>query len=216
MPKVQRVTGVPGKLGESARPPQAPITAAPRVAPELLDLDTQLMLAFRQGDRDAANSLVRRNFDRVTGFIGRMIRDPKAVEDLTQDVFLRVLTRAPEFEPRAKFTTWLYRIATNRALNYLRDRQVQARGLIRTAVDFASDEFESEPARTLNIEELRERISTTIGTLPANQRVALTLFEFEGLSYEQIATVMDLTVESVRSLLTRARSALRKELGSLV
>lgn len=194
----------------------------PRVQPSfdrgvLADLDTQLMLRVRDGSAEAADLLVRRNFERVARYIGRIVRDPPAVEDLSQEVFLRVLTRADAYEPTARLSTWLYRIATNAAINHVTEaysrRQTAGR-------DMASAEVpdpcpESGPDREMNLDELKSRVSRAIGDLPIKQRVALTLFEYEELSYQQIASVLEVSVEAVRCLLTRARTTLRSKLAGL-
>lgn len=182
----------------------------------LQDFDTQLMLQFRQGDSEAANQLVRRNFARVARYVARIVRDPRAIEDLTQDVFVQVLARARDFEPRAKLSTWLFRVATNRALNFAKKQH--NRRITRSVGDFGGHDVAEEgsgPERALGLDELRRRVGEALGALPMNQRAALVLFEYEGLSYEQVAGVLDVTVEAVRCLISRARSALRERLAGL-
>jgi RNA polymerase sigma-70 factor (ECF subfamily) len=197
------------------------VKAAPRgrVTPAevLSDLDTQLMLQARSGDRDAANTLVRRNFERISRYIARLVTDRRSVEDLTQDVFLRALSRAEQYRPTAKVTTWLYRIATNCSLNHISEK-----GRRRQAPDAPEGVHEPPdrrvptPDQQLNLDELRGRVNEAIDGLPINQRIALTLFEYEQCSYEQIAAILDVTVEAVRSLLMRARTTLRRELRGLI
>lgn len=187
---------------------------APSESP-LADIDTQLMLLVRQGDRDAANVLIHRYFDRVARYLGRVVRRPRAVEDLTQDVFLRVLSSAGEYEPSAKFSTWLYRIATNCAMTYFR-RQSGRRSAPLEDDGAVPDPAGAPPERRLDQKELKRAVATALESLPDRQRVALTLFEYEGLSYEQIAAVLDVSTDSVRSLLLRARAALRGKLSGLV
>lgn len=206
MPRIRREIGL-RESRESSRAPQA--LAA------LGDLDTQLMLAVREGNGEAAGTLVRRNFARVSGYIGRIIRNPRTVEDLTQDVFVSVLSQARDFEPRAKFTTWLYRVATNRALKFIRDAQVE-RQVPLNRETAGPHHAGDEPSHAISTDEIRQRVAASINELPANQRVALTLFEYEELPYEQIASVLDVTVEAVRALLTRARATLRESLGPLL
>jgi RNA polymerase sigma-70 factor (ECF subfamily) len=193
-----------------------PVAVSPRERPTanpLADLDTQIMLQVRAGNRDAAATLIRRNRERIARYLARLIRDPRTVEDLTQDVFLHALAHAGHFTPTATVTTWLYRIATNAALNYLKQPSVRrqapepAQGLWEIA-----DQHEPTPERRLNLEELREHVLQALEHLPLNQRVALALFQYEDCSYEQIAAVLDVTVEAVRSLLMRARTTLRREL----
>ena len=184
----------------------------------LSDFDTQLMLQVREGNPDAANALMRRNFDRVSRFIARVVRNPRPIEDLTQDVFYQVLKSAPRYEPNAKFSTWLYRIATNTARNYLSQAYVRKRRDQdpETGKPDPVDRAGSSPDRQLSLDELQARVSAAISSLPVNQRIALTLFQYEELSYEQIATVLDTTVESVRCLLKRGRESLRRKLSGLV
>lgn len=183
----------------------------------LEDFDTQLMLQVREGNAEAANELVRRNFARVARYVSRVVRDPRAVEDLTQDVFVKVLSHAREFEPRAKLSTWLFRVATNRALNFAKKQH--NRRNTRSVGDFGShelaDDTVSAPELALGVDEIRRRVGDALGGLPMNQRAALVLFEYESLSYEQVASVLDVTIESVRCLISRARTALRERLAGL-
>ncbi|MBU0639539.1 MAG: sigma-70 family RNA polymerase sigma factor [Planctomycetes bacterium] len=181
------------------------------------DFDTQLMLQVRDGNREAANALVRRNFERVSRYVARVVRQPRAVEDLTQDVFVQVLTHANRYEPTAKFSTWLYRVATNMALHHLDRARVRRRVAEPVGPDLdIADTSDAAPDVRMSLDELRDRVALAIGTLPAKQRVALTLFEYEGLSYEQTAAVLEVTVEGVRSLLMRARTTLRRKLIGLL
>lgn len=187
-----------------------------RPSTPLADLDTQLMLQVREGNREAANTLYRRNQPRIARYIARIVGRGHSAEDLTQDVFLQAITHAHQYQPTAKVTTWLYRIATNLALNYLKGP-----GVKRQAGQAADNPFEAAdpqnaaPEQRMNLDELRHQVSNAIRTLPINQRVALTLFEYEQCSYEQIAAVLEVTVEAVRSLLMRARATLRRQLRGL-
>jgi RNA polymerase sigma-70 factor, ECF subfamily len=187
-------------------------------APEALtDLDTQLMLQVREGSPEAANALIRRNFGRVSRYVARVVRQDRAVEDLTQEVFLRVLSHASEYRPTAKFSTWLYRVATNTALRYVTEAYNKRRvGLPAAGAPDIPDTATPEPSRRVDLDELKSRVASAIDVLPPNQRVALVLFEYEDLTYQQIAAVLNLTVEAVRCLLMRARSTLRGELMGLL
>jgi RNA polymerase sigma-70 factor (ECF subfamily) len=208
--------------------PSAPPTARQSVdASALADLDTQLMLALRAGDTSAGNTLVRRNFERVAGYLGRLIRDPVPVEDLAQEVFLQVFKSAPRYEPTARFSTWLYRIATNAARNYLTRsgrRQQRRFGSVEPGaragpdrrIEPAQTRSDATPDQHLSLDEMRARVAAALGSLPVNQRIALTLFEFEGLSYEQIAAILEVSVDAVRGLLKRAREGLRPLLRELL
>lgn len=188
------------------------------IAPEILaDLDTQLMLRVQQGDREAAGTLVRRNFERIGRYIARLLGHRRSAEDLTQDVFLRALSRAEQYEPTAKVTTWLYRIATNTTLNYLK-RSAKTRPAAEPpdGPHEPPDSRAPTPDQSLGNDEVRARVAEAVGQLPVNQRVALLLFEYEHLSYEQIAQILGVTVEAVRSLLLRARTTLRRQLHELM
>lgn len=183
----------------------------------LADLDTQLMLQARDGNREAANTLIRRNFPRILRYVTRLVGNHRPVEDLTQDVFLHALSHADRYQPTAKVSTWLYRIATNASLNYLNRAAVRRRasdppnGPLETP-----DRHEPTPYQRLNLDELKQQVAAALRELPPNQRVALTLFQYEDCSYEQIAAVLDVSVEAVRSLLLRARTTLRGRLTNLL
>jgi RNA polymerase sigma-70 factor (ECF subfamily) len=182
----------------------------------LADLDTQLMLQYRAGRPEAGSALIRRNFVRVTRFVGRLVRDQRIVEDLVQDVFVQVLTSANRYTASARFSTWLYCIATNTARTYLR-RVGSQRRLAAGALDAVDppDGQQRAPDHALNLDDLRRRVSAAIDKLPLNQRIALVLFETEDFTYAQIADALSVTVESVRALLARARETLREELAAL-
>ena len=182
------------------------------------DFDTQLMLQVCEGNAEAGNTLLRRNFDRVARYIARVVRDQRPIEDLAQDVFLQVLKKAKTYEPTAKFSTWLYRIATNTSLNYIKQAYIKKRREHNPDLDepVIVDRSGRSPEREVSLDELRGQVSAAISSLPVRQRIALTLFEYEELSYEQIATVLGTNVGSVRSLLKRARQGLRAKLGGLV
>lgn len=183
----------------------------------LEDFDTQLMLQARAGSREAANALVRRNSGRIARYLARLVGSRAPVEDLAQDVFVQALTHAQGYQPTARVITWLYRIATNIALNYLKRPDVQRRAA--RGPDSGAeppDRHVAAPDRRMSLDELRQAVARAVHNLPVNQRVALTLFEYEDCSYEQIAAILDVSVEAVRSLLTRARATLRGQLQGLV
>jgi RNA polymerase sigma-70 factor (ECF subfamily) len=207
-------------LRDDLRGPIAPEAAAasqPASTAPLEDLDTQLMLQVQGGDRDAAATLVRRNRDRIERYVFRLVRDARTAEDLTQDVLLQALSRADLYRPTARFSTWLYRVATNRALNYLKQAGRRQRALepAERALETA-ESHEATPDRQMTLEELKQQVARAVDRLPFKQRIALTLFEYEDCSYEQIAAVLETTVEAVRSLLMRARTTLRSELHGLI
>lgn len=194
--------------------PHVPAAPAPvQAGSPLADFDTQLMLQVAAGNREAGSTLIRRNGRRIARYLGRLVRDPRAVEDLTHDVFLSALTHADQFRPTAKVTAWLYRIATNTALNFLKQSsRRQTRPEPPDGPLEVADPCGATPERRVSQNELRQHVSRAILELPINQRVALTLFQYEEFSYEQIAAVLDVSVEAVRCLLNRARTTLRRQL----
>ncbi len=185
------------------------------------DEDVKLMLRFQQGDRAAFDELVRRNTPKVHALIYRFLGDPSQVEDLTQEVFLRIYRTAPRYQPTAKFTTWLYRIAANLSFNVLRSKARSHavtlemptgdddRGYYREV----EDEDAPPPDSGLAEEELSETVARAIAELPENQRVAIVLNKYENKSYEEIAQVLKCTTMAVKSLLSRARTNLRDSLS---
>ncbi len=183
------------------------------------DPDASLMLRCAKGDDGAFADLVRRYQDRVLGLAYRYLGDRALAEDLAQEAFLRVYRARERYEPRAKFSTWLYRIVANLCLNEIRWQK--GRPALRLAVSTETsssvnvepaDEEEATPPERMETEELAMRIREIVAELPENQRVAILLNKYEGLSYEEVAGAMETTVTAVKSLLTRARVKIKERL----
>jgi len=179
----------------------------------MVDDDARLMLAFRDGDRRAFESLFSRYTPRVLTFLTRMVRDRARAEELTQDVFLRVYKAADRYEASARFSTWIFGIAHNLALNDLaraHRRYEQADGALEAlgAPDPAAGADEK-----LDALRTHSRLERALASLPERQRAALLLRSEQGLSYEEIAEALSATVSSVKSLIHRAREALLAEIG---
>lgn len=171
------------------------------------------MLQIARGDRDAAAQLARRNAPVVDRFIVRVLRDEHRREDVVQEVLIRVIEAAPRYQPTAKFTTWLYRIATNVALKHLTaDKKTWTNADTEVLVNTPT-ETQSGPESSANAEEMRQKVVRALRLLPPPQRVALTLYQYEQLTYQQIADVMEVSVEAIRGLLRRARDTLRENLS---
>lgn len=187
---------------------------------ERQDQDVQLMLRFKKGDRSAFEELVQRNTPKIHALIFRFLGDPWQVEDLTQEVFLRVYRTVGSYKPTAKFTTWLYRIAANLSFNVLRARKKgqQWRLEVGDGDDGEGyhrdvpDERHGAPHDDLDEAELRERVAGAIESLPENQKLAIILNKYEHKSYEEIASVLNCSAMAVKSLLSRARCNLRQVL----
>lgn len=185
------------------------------------DPDVHLMMLFQDGNEDAFAQLIRRNQHKVFAVIYRFIGDRAESEDLAQEVFLRVYRTAGRYEPTAKFSTWLYRIATNISLNAIRNRgRFHALSLEVTTADDSdnfhreiADDHSPEPDAAMQSEELCRVVMKAIEQLPEQQRSAIILNKYEGLSYEDIAEILDCTVMAVKSLLSRARSNLKTKLA---
>jgi len=185
------------------------------------DEDVRLMLAFRDGDADAFRRLVERNQAKVYAMIFRVIPDHAQVEDLTQEVFLRVFRTAKRYRPLAKFSTWLYRIAANVALNAIRAQRKIKIGRLDLPGDEdgwrrhhdVPDKRLSRPHTRLDTEELQRKLNEAIAGLPENQRIAIVLNKYEHMSYQEIADILDCSSMAVKSLLSRARCNLRDSLA---
>jgi len=178
--------------------------------------DVRLMELVSSGDVAAFEQLVEKHQALVMGTVGRMLGSNSDVEDIAQQVFVRVWKSAKSYVPRAKFTTWLLKITRNLVFNELRRRKrhpvspLQAEGE-GEEIQF-KDERVSGPDASLLEAELQRIIEGAIAELPETQRMAVVLRRYEELSYEQIAEVLEQSVPAVKSLLFRARTELRERL----
>jgi RNA polymerase sigma-70 factor (ECF subfamily) len=179
------------------------------------DEDVRLMLAFRDGDTAAFEALFGRWASRVMRYLERMTRDTASAEELAQEVFVRVFRARESYRPEARFSTWLYRIATNVALNELR-RPHRRRPHESTDQEpgVASRLAGHEPGaeRVVHARRLGSAVDRALQELPERQRSALWLSAVEGLSYVEVAESLDTTEKSVKALVHRARAALVRAL----
>lgn len=167
--------------------------------------DERLLRQTAAGDNGAFATLVRCHQAKVIRLAGRLLGSAQPAEDVAQEAFLRVYQHAGRFEPRAKFTTWLYRVVVNLCLDERRRWQHRPRN--------ASAEPLSEPGLTsLELSELQERVHRAIDLLPPRQRAVLVLHRFEELTIREIAHVTECTESAVESLLVRAYEHLRESL----
>jgi RNA polymerase sigma-70 factor (ECF subfamily) len=178
--------------------------------------DVRLMRLVSRGDTAALEELIERHQTLVAGTVARMLGSNSDVEDIAQQVFIRVWKSAGRYVPRAKFTTWLLKITRNLVFNELRRAKRQAQTPIQ--IDHHSeemplrDEVTQTPDASLLERELQSAIEQAITALPETQRMALVLRRYEDLSYEQIGEILDLSVPAVKSVLFRARTELRARL----
>jgi RNA polymerase sigma-70 factor (ECF subfamily) len=181
--------------------------------------DVELMLAVKAGDENAFTELVDRHRDAVVNLTYRYLGNTGDAEDLAQEVFLKVYRARGRYEPAAKFTTWLYRVAANACLNEVRDRRRRptfgAAALVagQDPPLPAADRSASSPLEEAERSEMREHVRKALAELPERQRMALILNKFHGLGYEELADSLDLTVPAVKSLLVRARENVRQRIG---
>lgn len=178
--------------------------------------DVRLMQLVSAGDMVAFEQLVERHQTLVAGTVGRMLGSNADVEDVAQQVFVRVWKSAKRYEPRAKFTTWLLKITRNLVFNEMRRRKRHALIPLQSEAEGEEmqlkDEHGQTPDASLLEGELQGAIESAIGELPESQRMAVVLRRYEELSYEEIADVLDQSVPAVKSLLFRARTELRERL----
>jgi RNA polymerase sigma-70 factor (ECF subfamily) len=183
--------------------------------------DVQLMLDVKAGDEASFNLLLQKYRTPLVNFLYRMVRNRGTAEDLAQEVFLRVYRARKQYSPSAKFTTWLFRIATNLALNSLRDNRYRQMDV---SIDAPVEEDVAPlqlPSRELRVDEKmieRDRsefIRRAIATLPEKQRVAL-LHKYEEMDYGEIAKILECSESALKSLLFRAYETLRVQLAPLV
>ncbi|GGP27391.1 RNA polymerase sigma factor RpoE [Silvimonas amylolytica] len=187
------------------------------------DVDQALVVRAQGGDKKAFELLVAKYQRRIARLLSRLIRDPHEIEDVTQEAFIKAYRALPSFRGESAFYTWLYRIAINTAKNYLAamGRRPQL------AADYEDDEGETldaaaqipdyhTPDAELSNREIVRTVNEVVDTLPDELKTAITLREMDGLSYEDIATVMNCPIGTVRSRIFRAREAIAGKLRPLL
>jgi RNA polymerase sigma-70 factor, ECF subfamily len=186
--------------------------------------DVQLMLDVKAGDELSFELLLRKYRTPLVNFLYRMVRDSAVAEDLAQEVFLRVYRARKEYAPSAKFTTWMFRIATNLALNSVRDNRHRQ---LEISMDHTVDAGDGEqpamevPDRKPTVEQQlvertrSEMILRAVHALPEKQRAAVLLHKYQELDYDEIARILECSQSALKSLLFRAYETLRVELAPL-
>jgi RNA polymerase sigma-70 factor (ECF subfamily) len=174
------------------------------------DLDYALLRKVARGDTGALAELIRRHQARLYQVAYRLLRDPLEAEDALQEVFLKVHDHAHRFEPKASVSAWLHRITANHCLNLIRARHPQESLDQEDAVPLADPG--ATPLEALEEQDLSRRLEELLAALPENQRRALILKRFGGLSYQEIAEEMGLSPQAVDGLLKRARQFLKQAL----
>ncbi|WP_252180451.1 RNA polymerase sigma factor RpoE [Endozoicomonas sp. 4G] len=184
--------------------------------------DQQLVKRVQKGDKAAFDMLVLKYQHRLLGLVGSYISDYQEVQDVAQEAFVKAYRAIDKFRGDSSFYTWLYRIAVNTAKNYLvsKGRKIPESDIDVHDADFldsaASLRVVDTPERNLYRDEIEQVIHDVIRRLPDELRTAVMLREFDGLSYDEIANVMDCPVGTVRSRIFRAREAIDKEVEPLL
>ena len=185
-------------------------------------VDQALVVRVQKGDRPAFDLLVRKYQHRIAKLVSRFVSDRSEVEDVTQEAFIKAWRAIKGFRGDSAFYTWLYRIAINTAKNYL-----VSQGRRPPATDIEAEEAEgtsmgvtlrenATPESHLHADEIAMTVERAVARLPEDLRTAITLREIDGLSYEEIADVMDCPIGTVRSRIFRAREAIDAELKPLI
>jgi len=185
------------------------------------ETDRQLVERVKRGEKRAYDLLVIKYQQKIIALVSRYLRDQDEVQDVTQEAFIKAYRALPRFRGDSAFYTWLYRIAINTAKNHLVSR---SRRPPSTDIDIEEGEFQEtsgllsdiqNPENSLATDELEAVVYKAIDDLAEDLKVAVTLREFEGLSYDEIAEVMECPVGTVRSRIFRAREAIEKKIAGI-
>lgn len=179
-----------------------------------LEQDTHLMLRVREGDSASFAILLERHRAPVVHFLYRMIQNQAIAEELAQEVFLRVYRSRASYEPTAKFTTWLFRIATRLALNQIRDRRHEKGSESLDDARQLRDHLPTVEQSLVREARLRE-VRQAIEELPGKQKAAVLMHKYQEMEYAQIAGALDCSESAVKSLLFRAYETLRARLAHM-
>ena len=186
------------------------------------DTDKELVRRVQKGDRVAFDLLFLRYQHKIHGLVTRYVNAPEDVEEVVQEAFIKAYRALPRFRGESAFYTWLYRIAVNTSKNHLVSQSRRPRGVEINAEDIETSEVAAalqdteDPEALLRRDQLQAAVDHALADLPEDLRTALTLREFDGLSYEQIAAVMECPVGTVRSRIFRAREAVDERIRPLV
>jgi len=187
------------------------------------EIDRQLVERAQRGDKRAFELLVEKYQRKLARLLSRFIRDPAEVEDVTQEAFIKAYRALPAFRGDSAFYTWLYRIGINTAKNYLMAMGRRAPTSTEIEAEEAEGFEEGEQLRDINTpeslllsNEIAKTVNSTIEALPEELRTAIQLREIEGMSYEDIAQVMNCPIGTVRSRIFRAREAIAEQLRPLL
>lgn len=180
--------------------------------------EAELIDRLRKGDESAFRQVVESRKDLVYNTVLGLLQHPEDAEDVAQDVFIKMFESIHQFKGESAFSTWLYRIAVTKALEWIRSRKRKKRFAFITGLLGDNNELRYDPPDfhhpgvQLDNKERASRLFRSIAKLPDNQRVAFTLHKVEGIPYQEIAAIMELSVSAIESLIHRAKNNLRKDL----
>ena len=181
------------------------------------DPDVELMLAFKNGDEESFVKLYEKYRDRIVNFTRRFLTDPAQNEEAAQDVFLKLYKSRAKYTPSARFSTFLFRIATNHCLNIQarHDTKLVDRNQELDERHDVNPTAGSTPEKHAQNAQLRDTLNKALGELPENQRAALVLCHYEGMSYKEASVALELSESAVKSLIHRAREKMSHQLRLL-
>jgi len=185
-----------------------------------IDLDTQLMIGVQRDDASSFSELLKRNRNLVVNYLSRMVVNRAIAEELAQDVFIRVYRSRRTYEPTAKFSTWLYRITTNVALNHFRDEKRTQNQISLDVQDAVQVRREAQDGSLLIEDRLvrdvvARQIRHAIRALPPKQRAAVIMHKYDEMDYAQISRILGCSPSAVKALMFRAYETLRLRLRYL-
>lgn len=187
------------------------------------EIDQQLVERAQKGDKRAFELLVMKYERKLGRLLSRMVRDAAEIDDITQESFIKAYRALPQFRGESAFYTWLYRIAVNTAKNYLMakgKREVATSDMVDEDGEAMDDVLMphdiATPDAELQTKQIAKAVNETVDALPEELRTAITLRELEGLSYEEIAQMMDCPIGTVRSRIFRAREAIAERIRPML
>jgi len=197
--------------------PAVATVSSPEVATPSLPEDAALVLRSQGGDLAAFDLLIRRHQERVYATVYHMTANHEDAADLTQETFIKAYNALPGFKGDSGFFTWIYRIAVNRMLNFLKQRRNRTHHLSLNDIDFNAENdpdlvalsSEKTPQRDLNLTELQEKLNNALLKLSESHRMVVVLHDIQGIPHEEIARIMDCNTGTVRSRLFYARQQLQ-------
>ncbi len=178
----------------------------------ILDPDIKLMLEFIEGDISAFEQIMNKYKEIVINIAYRFIQNRSTAEDIAQDVFLKIYNSAKSYKPKARLSTWIYKITANLCLNELRSRK-HFKAISMESIGEIRDFAQTNPFENLEKKELKHLVKEAIDSLPDRQRMVIILKKYEDLSYQEISEIMGCSVSAVDSLLQRAKQNLKNKLA---